>query len=313
MENFYVFYGSDKAGVIYECNQLIKKLKETDIIKYDMNTTNLMDVIDDAQTVGMFSNRKIIILDDAYFLTANKSIDGLEELEKYLEHYNQDNILILLTYSEKIDTRKKINKLLSKHKVTEVKKKENVDLRKIVEEKLKKEGYQIQDINYFLNCVGTMLPNIENELDKLMMYKLEDKIIKNEDIDKVCILTNEEEIFSLTDAIVAKDTLKSLNLLETFLNKSYDEIQIIMLLASQFRFFFQVKRLMNKNKSENEIAKILEVNPYRVKFTTKKLYAYTEKMLLDYIQKIAKIDHDIKLGIMDKRLALELLIATNTY
>ena len=156
-----------------------------------------------------------------------------------------------------------------------------------------------------------MLPNIENELDKLMMYKLEDKIINNEDVDKVCILTNEEEIFSLTDAIVAKDTLKSLNLLETFLNKSYDEIQIIMLLASQFRFFFQVKRLMNKNKSESEIAKILEVNPYRVKLTTKKLYAYTEKILLEYIQKIAKIDHDIKLGLMDKRLALELFIATN--
>ena len=311
MENFYVLYGNDKAGVQYECKQLIKEWKDSDIIKYDMNTTPLTEVLDDAKTVGMFSEKKIIILEDAYFLSANKNIDSIEELETYLEHYNKDNILIFQVYSEKIDTRKKINKSLAKHKIIEVKKKDEVNLKKIIEEKLTRNGYKMEDIAYFIKCVGTVLPNIENELDKLMMYKIEDKIICNEDIDKVSVLTNEEEIFSLTDAIVAKDTLKSLNLLETFLNKNYDEIQIIMLLASQFRFFFQVKRLMNKNKSESEIARTLEVNPYRVKFTTKKLYAYTETTILNYIKKIAKMDHDIKLGLMDKHLALELFIATN--
>lgn len=311
MDNFYVFYGTDKAGIAYECKKLIEKCEEKDIIKYDMNTTSLIDVIDDAQTIGMFSSRKIIILEDSYFLTASKKIDDLEKLEEYLNHYNKDNILIFQVYSEKIDTRKKINKLLAKHKIIEVKKKETTDLKKIVEEKLKRNNYKMEDINYFLNYVGTILPNIDNELDKLMMYKIEEKIIKKEDIDKVCILTNEEEIFSLTDAIVEKDTLKSLNLLETFLNKSYDEMQIIMLLASQFRFFLSVKRLMNKNKNENEIAKTLEVNPYRVKFTVRKLYTYTEKMIIEYIQKLAKMDHDIKLGLMDKKLAVELFIATN--
>ena len=43
--------------------------------------------------------------------------------------------------------------------------------------------------------------------------------------------TMEEEIFTLTDAIIANDKTKSLNLLEEFLNQNYDEMQIIMLLA----------------------------------------------------------------------------------
>ena len=68
---------------------------------------------------------------------------------------------------------------------------------------------------------------------------------------------------------------------------------------------------MNQNKLEGDIAKILEVNPYRVKFTVKKLYIYTEGMLLQYIKKLAKMDHDIKLGLMDKKLALELFITMN--
>ena len=311
MENFYVLYGPDKAKILYETDILIKKLKTTDIVKYDMTETSITEVIDDASTVAMFSNKKIIILENSYFLTANKSIDNIEYLENYLEHYNPDNYVIFLVYNEKIDTRKKINKLLSKHKIIEIKKQDEKDLTSFVQEYIKDNNYKIEDITYFLNKVGTSLPNIKNELDKLMMYKIEDKYIKKIDIDKVCILTSEEEIFALTDAIIAKDTLKSLNLLQEFLNKSYDEIQIIMLLASQFRFFFQVKRLLNKNKSESEIAKTLEVNPYRVKFTVKKLYSYTENMLLNYIKKIAKMDHDIKLGLMDKRLALELFITMN--
>ena len=57
-----------------------------------------------------------------------------------------------------------------------------------------------------------------------------------------------------------------------------------------------------------EIAKILEVNPYRVKYTIKKLYTYTEDEILGYIKRLAKMDHDIKLGIIQKNLALRLFI-----
>ena len=86
-------------------------------IKYDMSNSSLLDVIEDASTVGLFSSKKVIILDDCYFLTANKTIDNLNYLEKYLEKYNKDNYCILLAYTEKVDTRKKIYKLLSKHKI----------------------------------------------------------------------------------------------------------------------------------------------------------------------------------------------------
>ena len=311
MENFYVLYGPDRASIQFESKQLIKKIEASDIIKYDMKSITIDEVIDDAITIGMFSKKKTIILEDAYFLGANKTIENIERLENYIEHSNPNTICIFLSYMEKIDARKKINKLLNKHKVIEIKKKDTTDLKKYIETILKENKYTMENINYFLDKVGTNLSNIKNELDKLMMYKINDKIILKDDIDKICIFTSEEEIFALTDAIVAKDMLTSFKLLEEFLNKNYDEIQIIMILASQFRFFYQVKRLLNKGKSESEIAKTLSANPYRIKFTIKKLYTYSENILLNYIQRIAKMDHDIKLGLMDKKLALELFITTN--
>ena len=312
MNNFYLIYGIDRSIVNNELDKVIKSLRVDDIVKYDMNNSTILDVIEDASTVGLFSSNKIIILDDCYFLSANKSIDNIEEMEAYIEKYNPNNYCIFISYTDKVDTRKKIYKLLKNNgKIIE---QVNIDedyLINYINDELDKEDYKIEDVNYFINKVGKNLYNAKNELNKLMMYKLDTKSITNSDIDKITIRSIEEEIFALTDAVILKNTSKALSLLEEFLKKDYEEIQIIMLLASQFRFLFQVKRLLNKGKSETEIAKILEVNPYRVKFTVKKLYYYTESMLLGFISKLAKIDHDIKLGLTNKRIALEMFIISN--
>lgn len=308
MENFYVIYGINKGLIKNEIKKIINSLKDADLIKYDMSNTLIEDVVEDASTVDLFNKKKIIILEDCFFLGANKTIDNLEKLEQYIEHYNSDSYLIFICNAEKLDSRKKINKLLASHKVIEANKTDKSFLTKYINDKLKEDNYKIDDVNFFLERVGTNLNNIDNELDKLKMYTLKTKKITNEDITKTTTKTLEEEIFSLTDAIILKNTKKALDLLESFLNVNYDEIQIILLLANQFHFLFQVKRLLNKNKSETEIAKILEVNPYRVKYSIKKIYSYSESMILGNIKKLAKMDHDIKLGIMDKNLALKLFI-----
>ena len=120
MNNFYLIYGPDRSIINNELNKVIDKLKIDDIVKYDMTNSSLLDVIEDASTGGLFSNNKIIILDDCYFLSANKTIDNLEDLEKYIEKYNPNNYCILISYAEKVDTRKKIYKLLkSKAKIIE--------------------------------------------------------------------------------------------------------------------------------------------------------------------------------------------------
>ena len=273
-----------------------------------MSTTEIENIIEDARTVSLFGQKKVIILEDSFFLGTNKNIDNLKLLEDYIEHYNPDSYLIFICNLEKIDTRKKINKLLSKHKVMELNTLNETDLSHFVQEYLKKDGYKIEDIPFFLKRAGTNLSNIQNELDKLEMLTIEKKVITNDDVNKVTTKVVEEEIFTLTDAIILKDTKKALHLLDEFLNLNYDEIQIIMLLFSQFHFLFQVKRLLNKNKTAEEIAKILEVNPYRVKYTIKKLYTYTEDEILGYIKRLAKMDHDIKLGLIQKNLALRLFI-----
>lgn len=309
MKNFYILYGVNKGLIKEELDKIIKSINCDDVIYYDLDNFDILDVIDDASVVSMFSTKKVIVVENSNFLCANKSCDNIFRVEEYLKHYNSDTYIIFIVNSESIDSRKKIVKQIKDiGAVKELNKVDDKYLEEYVNNYLGEFDFKMEDLKYFLSKVGSDLNNIKNELDKLFIYKSNDKVINNTDIDKVLISVLESEIFVLTDAIIARDVKKSLDLLEEYLKNGYDEMQIIMLLVSQFRFLFQVKRLINKNKSEFEIAKILEVNQYRIKFSKNKLYNYSEKMLLSYIKKLAKVDHDIKLGIMDKKLALELFI-----
>lgn len=313
MKNFYLIYGIDRSIIDNELDKLLKKLKIDDVVKYRIPDTKIEDIIEDASIVGMFSSQKVIVVENATFFNANKTIDNLSLLEEYLEHYNKDNYIIFIDNKDKIDTRKKITKKIKYiGEIISCNKEDREYFKSFINNYLQDSGYKLDSIDYFLDYVGMDLNNMKTELDKLFMYKLEDKVIHNEDIKNICLRNYQDDIFTLTDAIIAKDTTKALEFTDMFLNNGYEEMQLIFLFASQFRFLFQVKRLANKNKNYKEIAQILEVNPYRVKFSLAKVARYTEDMILDELEKLAKMDTLIKSGKMNKHLALEMYILGNS-
>lgn len=311
MSNIYLLYGKDKGIINNELNKILNGVQDNDIVRYSLDSISVDDIVSDISMVSMFGSKRIVIVDNAYFFMAGKTVNNLDILEKYLNDVEVSNYLIFTLLNEKVDTRKKIYKLVkNKGKIIECNNDNNYII-SFVKDYLSNNNYKIDSIDYFLSVVGNNLDNIRNELDKLFMYKVNDKNIVKEDIDFICVKVMEDEIFSLTDAIILNDTKKAIYLLGEFLNKNYDEIYILNLLANQFRFLYQVKRLSNKGKGYVEIANILEVNPYRVKFTLKKVYSYTEQDLIDRIKSLAKMDKNIKLGLMDKKLALELFVLRN--
>ena len=164
MNNFYILYGSDTSKLKYETNKILEKLKITDPIKYDLLTTPIEDVIEDAATIGMFQKEKALILENSLFLCANKTIPNLEKLSYYLEHYNKNSYLIFLCPQDTIDTRKKITKQLSKYEIKNVSTKKVENLEQYVLEILNQDGFQMEDIPFFLSLVGRNFSNFENEL-----------------------------------------------------------------------------------------------------------------------------------------------------
>lgn len=312
MKIFYLFYSDDKSILNKEVDNLKKKLNinEDDIIYYDISSVN--DIIDEALTISMFSLNKFIVIDSTSYLSEKKEVNNISLLEDYFNSYNSNSYLVFICNSLSIDSRKKLYKLISSK--GEVKKLEVNDdyLNKYIKDYLKDNNYDMNnlDITYFINRVGNNIDNITNELDKLMLFKLDNKVITKEDIALLVEENIDNPIYDLVNFILKNDNNKALKLYYKFISDGMDAIGLIPIIASQIRLLFQVKRLYNSGKSNDEIAKILEFKSvYRVKYLLSDSYYYSEDDLIKYLSKLADIDKNTKLGLIDGKTQLELFIA----
>ena len=311
MKNFYLLYSGDGAILNKEINDLEKKLdiSDNDIIYY--NIDDIDGIINEASTIGMFSLNKFIIINmDSYFKD-KKDIPNINLLENYFDSYNSNSYLVFVCNSDSIDSRKKIVNLIKKYGI--VKKLEVNDnyLNDYVNNYLKDNGYKINngDVVYFINRVGNNINNVTNELDKLMLYKINDKIINRNDIDLLTVENIDDSIYDLVNCILKNDNEKAIKLYNNFIDNGMDVNQIVAIIAAQIRLLYQVKRLYNSGKSNDEIAKILEFKSvYRVKYLLNDSYYYSESDLVKYLSKLADIDNAIKTSNCDGNMLMQLFI-----
>ena len=309
MNNNYLIYGVDKYLIDKEIDKIIKKNKidNNSIIRYSLNEDNIDNILEDANTFNLFSDTKLIIVNDANIFTSSNDI-LTDKIINYLNNYNDKSYLVFTLLSDKIDNRKKITKVMSdKGNVIDLNKKD-VDTNYIISY-LKENGYQINmsDARMILNKVGNNLFSINNELDKLMLFKLEDKVIDKNSIDLLINENIDSSLFALVDSITNKDKNKMLKLYHECLLES-DPIMIINMLANKYILLYQVKRLISDGYSDDKIAKELEVHPYPVKLARNMCYSYSVKEILDIILKLANLDKDIKLGNVNGEVGLEFLL-----
>lgn len=302
----YLLYGTKDFQIEEEIKKLSKGLDEMNINKYDLNNDLLSLAIEDAKTMSLFGDKKLVIIDNANMFTGSTSKDS-EIVEEYLNHINENTTLVLIVHNDKLDTRKKITKLINKvGKVIAFN--DELDMTNLVRRLLKDYNIDYKTINLFLDRVGNNPLIIQNEINKIKIYKENDKTISDEDILNLTTKLIEIDIFKLIDYIVRKDKEKALELYYEMLKMNEEPIKIIVILANQFRIMYQSKELLKKGYSEKDIANILKIHPYRVKLAIQNSRNYTSEVLLKNLNNLADIDIGIKTGILNKDLALELFI-----
>ncbi len=302
----YLLYGTKDFQINEEIKKITKNQDKMNISKYDLNNDLLKDALEDAKTISLFNEDKTIIIDNANMFTASTSKDS-DLIEEYLNHINPSATLIFIAHTDKLDARKKITKLIKK--VGQVKEyNDDINPANLVKKLLKDYNIAPQTINLFLNRVGHNPLIIQNEINKIKIYKDQDKNIKDEDILNLTTKIIEIDIFKLIDYIVKKDREKALELYYEMLKMNEEPIKIIVILANQFRIMYQSKELLKKGYSEKDIANILKIHPYRVKLAIQNSRQYTSQTLLKYLNNLADIDIGIKTGTINKNLALELFI-----
>lgn len=306
----YLLYGTEKFLIDKEVKNIINKnnVEEINISKYDLELNTLNEILDDANTVSLFSNNKLIIVENAYIFSRvqNKKIDNVEILENYLKNSN-DTIIIFINNNEKIDSVKKIVKLIKEKGVI----KEFNPLKNINSAvKSMFDDYKISDssINLLIDRVGNNLELIYQEVEKLKIYKIDDKTISNKDIEDVVVENISVDIFKFVDDIINKNKKSAIKTYKELLKLNEEPIKIVALLASKFRLMYQANKLAKKGYTEENISEILKVHKYPVHLAILSGYKYNSEILLKYLNDLADLDIGIKTGEKDKELALELFI-----
>ena len=289
MEKLYIIESDNQTLINKEIDKITKNIKgEFELIKYDLEINTIDDVIESLDTYGLFSNKKIVLAYNPPFLV-QKQEDNLDKFFKYLDNPS-DNILILIT--PKINNVLKVVKTINKY--FKIIKLNDINLESFVKDNLEDYKMDRMTLMYFLSKVSKDLNAILTELDKLKMYKLDNKVILKEDIDLVTRESFENTIFDLIEAIIKKDKKKSYELYNHFISSGTEIFQILVLVSNQIRLIYNVKVL--NTMPDSKISEILGVKEYPVKLARGKGINYSKKELLSLLHKLAILDQDIKSG-----------------
>lgn len=309
----YLFYGLEEFLIENEIKKIITKNKidEFNISKYDLENDSLNAILEDAKTPSLFGEQKTIIVSNAYIFTSsikkNSNTDNTGDLEEYLNNNDNLNFLIFIVNDEKLDERKKIVKNIRKNgNVIEFNKKANIN--SLVANMFN--DYQIDnsDITFIINRVGSDLSILLQEIEKLKIYKIEDKKITRDDIIKLTNKAIDLDIFNFINNIISKNKNEAITTYRELLKQNEEPIKIIVMLANQFRLMYQCKELAMKGYSEKDISTTLSIHPYRAKMCLQNGRKYSSELLLSYLKQLSDLDLQIKHGIIDKNIGLELFI-----
>jgi DNA polymerase-3 subunit delta len=225
--------------------------------------TNIAAIIDTARRFPMMASHQVVIIKEA------QSLKKLDDLVIYLENPLLSTILVFSYKYKTIDKRTKLYKTLESHAVYF----ESARIRDYlipawIERYLMTQGIKTDPSASAMltEYLGTDLHKIVNELDKLIITLPEGKpVITTSLIEKNIGISKDYNNFELQKAIGEKNILKANRIVQYFGNNPKDN-PITLSIASLFGFFSKLLTYHYlTDKSKNNVASVLKVNPYFVK------------------------------------------------
>lgn len=271
---------------------------------YEGKNTDIKEVIDLAETLPFFAERRLIVFEDTGFFKSSGA-----DLADYIGDMPDTTYFIFI--ENEVDKRSRLYKAVkAKGHIVELGVQDENTLRKWIQGLIKKEHKTMEpgDIVYFLNKVGTDMENITKELEKLVCYAMDRDVLTRADIDAVCVTQITSHIFEMVNAVADKNQRKALDLYYELLALKEPPMRILFLLTREYRILFHVKALMKQGYGRKEIASKAGLHPFaagRYMDQAKRLHS---KELREAMEEGADIEQRVKTGLLTDHLAVELFL-----
>ena len=311
-KQIYLLYGEEAYLKKQYKERFIKAmLPEGDTMNYayyEGKNTDIKEVIDLAETLPFFAERRLIVFENTGFF---KSAGA--DLADYISDMPDTTYFIFI--ESEVDKRSRLYKAVkAKGHIVELGVQDENTLRRWVQGLVKKEHKTMEpgDIVYFLNKVGTDMENITKELEKLVCYAMDRDALTREDIDAVCVTQITSHIFEMVNAVAEKNQGKALDLYYELLALKEPPMRILFLLTREYRILFHVKALLKQGYGRKEIASKAGLHPFAAGRYMDQAKRFHTRELRTAIEEGADIEQRVKTGLLTDHLAVELFLVKHS-
>lgn len=295
----YFFYGND-AYLIDEAARDIKAAAFEGSSMESLNShifyTNAMEtdeLVNEAMTIPAMSPKRVIVVKGAESLKA----DQQKALMDYIKDPSPSTCLIFISNAAKAGN-SAFFKLLDKSGFLVRKwQKRDGDISRWIVGEVRREGKEItpEASAKLVQIAGKGLGDIKGELEKIILFVGEAKVIEKSDVESAGIDVKEERVFDLTDAIGAKDAARALKVYAKLTSEA--PLMLLGSIARQMRIIMKIKELARSGTPRAKLASLAGVYPTYIEKYLESSSRFSAEELAGVFKKLSRVDLELKGGV----------------
>ncbi len=296
---------------------MIQKLQEylhkvppsTVIEKVDGSSVPISSWLPEVLQPSLWSEEKITIISQGSFFgksTGKQTLQKKED-EEMLEHLlkqNDAHIQLIFLYQGDIDERLTLSKLIIKShqwQHLEIPTKDQAFI--LAQNWIKALGATIAS-KALIKLMDSTYPDIDRlyqEIQKLIVYG---STIEEKTIDQLVKPNLEDNVFELTNQIMAENLKQALKIYQDFMVLQIEPTVLISMLAKHFQLYAKVCYLLDQGLDTFKISQSLKIHEFRIRLMSQAKKRFPLKRINQILLSLDQLDERIKKGRQDKVEAL---------
>lgn len=260
---------------------------------FEAKTSTVQEWIGACKTISFFGGEKLVIvrgLDEFKWEDAN-----VASLLDYVSDPVKDACLVLT--ARKADRKRKVYKALTKIKgAGECTAPREPALIAWIRGRAKESGRTLSAgaARLMIDRVGLKPGLLAGELEKVITFAGKTPSIDEQAVMAVVGETRLEKIFDLTDALKTKNPSKALRILRNHLEHGEQPVQLLGMIAWQFRLIWEVKHHQTAGTPPSRIAQKMGVAPFQAEQALRYTGKFSEGQLRDGFRSLFRADRELK-------------------
>lgn len=267
----YFFHGEEAFYIDLAVKHLEQDVLEEDEKAFNQTVaygrdTSYPEILSLARQYPMMGDRQLIIVKEAQDMKLNE--DESKALEAYLENPVPSTILVIAHKHKKLDSRKKVSKMLAKAGMLFTSEKiKDYQLPAWIQGEITRLNIKsAPNISHLLaEYLGNDLSRITNELNKLKIVLKNDAVLDGKVIEDNVGISKDFNIFELQRALGSKDMSKAFSI-AYYMGKNKKANPVQMAFGVLYNFFSNIILYHTlSGQSPQNIAAEMRVAPYAIK------------------------------------------------